>query len=177
LGRTAVDREVFAAGNAHVPSDRARLLPRASLVREGKRLLEAQSIEPGRCPLCGQKVDVKSLARRIESALDDMMEAARDLDRCRDPILEQAEGLESADDVRQAIYDRARAMDLEIPPVPALPDTRIRDQVEALAPVDIDTLTSHLSEVRRWDKSAAKLARQLSPADPDTRDSQLVMLA
>ena len=177
LGTPTFDREVFAAWNALVSSDRARLLPRASLVREGKRLLEAQSIEPGRCPLCGQKVDVKALARRIESALDDMMEAARDLDRCRDPILEQAEGLESAHDVRQAIYDRARGMDLEIPPVPALPETRIQDQVEALAPVDIDTLTSHLSEVRRWDKSAAKLARQLSPAEPDTRDNQLVMLA
>ena len=171
------DKEAFAAWNALVSSDRARQLPRASLVREAKRLFEAQSIDAGRCPLCGQKVDQKALARRIESALVEMMEAARDLERFRDPILEQADGLESAHEQRQAIYDRARALQLEIPPVPAQPDTRIRDQVEALAPVAIDEITSYLSDVRRWDKAAAKLARQISPAQPSTRDSQLVMLA
>ncbi len=177
LGTPDFDKDVFAAWNALVSSERARLLPRASLVREAKRLLEAQSIEAGRCPLCGQKVDAKVLARRIESALVEVMEAARDLEQCRDPSLEQGEGLESALDVRQAIYDRARRMELEIPPVPALPDTRIQDQVNALAPVDIDAITSHLADVRRWDKAAATLARQLSPAEPGTRDSQLVMLA
>jgi hypothetical protein len=171
------DKDTFAAWNALVSSARARQLPRASLVREAKRLLEAQSTEAGRCPLCGQKVDQKVLARKIESALVEVMEAARDLERCRDPILEQAEGLESAHDLREAIYDRARGMELEIPPVPALPDTSIRDQVDALGPIDIDAIASDLSEVRRWDKAAAKLARQISPAEPSTRDSQLVMLA
>ena len=66
---------------------------------------------------------------------------------------------------------------LEIPPVPALPDPRIRDQVDALAPVAIDVITSHLADVRRWDKAAGKLARQLYAAKPNTRDSHLVMLA
>ncbi len=45
-------------------------------------------------------------------------------------------------------------MELEIPSVPALPDARIRDQVDALAPVDIDSITSHVTELRRWDKAA-----------------------
>ena len=177
LGPPEFDREVFAAWNALASSDRAHQLPRASLVREAKRLLEAESIEAGRCPLCGQKVDLKALSRRIESALVDLMEASRDLESCRDPILEQAEGLERAHDLRQTIYDRARKMDLEIPSVPALPDARIPDQVDALAPVDIDSITSRVTELRRWDKAAAKLARQISPAEPSTRDSQLVMLA
>ena len=75
------------------------------------------------------------------------------------------------------IYNRARAAELDIPPVPALPDARIRDQVDALAAVDIDAIATHLAEVRRWDKAAAKLARQISPPEPSTRDSQLVMLA
>jgi len=177
LTAPAFDKDVFAAWNALVSSDRARLLPRASLVREAKRLLEAQSLEAGRCPLCGQKVDQKVLAKRIESALVDMMEASRDLERCRDPILEQADDLESAHDLRESIHDRARGMDLEIPPVPALPDTGIRERVDALAAVDIAAITSHVSDVRRWDKAAARLARQLSPAESSTRDSQLVMLA
>ena len=164
-------------GTSSWSSDRARLLPRASLVREAKRLFEAQSIEAGRCPLCGQKVDQKVLARRIESALVEMMEASRDLERFRDPILQQADELESAHDRRAAIYDRARGLDLEIPPVPPLPDARIQDQVGALAPVDVDAITSYLSEVRRWDKTVGKLARQISAPEPSERDSQLMMLA
>ena len=177
LGTPEFDNDVLAAWNALVSSDRARQLPRASLVREAKRLVEARSIEAGRCPLCGQKVDQGALARRIEGALVEMMEAARDLEHFRDPLLRQADVLESAHELRRAIYDRARELQLEIPPVPARPDPRIRDQVEALASVAIDLFTSHLADVRRWDKAAAKLARQLSPAKPSTRDSQLVMLA
>jgi energy-coupling factor transporter ATP-binding protein EcfA2 len=177
LGAAEFDQKAFAAWNALVSSDRARQLPRASLVREAKRLLESPSIEAERCPLCGQKVDQKALARRIESALVEMMEAARDLERFRDPVLEQADGLEDAHARRQAIYDRARELGLEIPPVPPQPESRVRDQVEALAPVAIDAVRGHLSDLRRWDKAAARLAREISPAEPSTRDSQLVMLA
>jgi len=177
LADPELDKDAFAAWNKLVSSDRARQLARASLVREAKRLLEAQSIEGGRCPICGQKVDQKVLAKKIESALVEMADAARDLERFRDPILEQADVLESADEQRQSIYDRAKELSLEIPPVPAPPDTPIRDQVEATAPVAIDVFTSYLADVRRWDKAAAKLARQISPAKQSTRDSQLVMLA
>ena len=171
------NKSVFEAWNALVSSDRARLLPRASLVREAKRLFEAQAIEAGRCPLCGQKVDQEMLARRIESALVEMMEASRDLERFRDPILQQADALESAHDLRQTICDRARGLELQIPPVPPLAGTNIQDQVETLAPVDVEAITSRLSEVRRWDKAVGMLARQIAPPEPSARDSQLVMLA
>src|SRR6185369_14527512 len=97
------NKSVFEAWNTLVASDRARLLPRASLVREAKRLFEAQSVETGRCPLCGQKVDQKVLARKIETALVEMMDASRDLERFRDPILEQADGLEHSYEMRDAI--------------------------------------------------------------------------
>ena len=171
------NKNMFESWNALVVSDRARLLPRASLVREAKRLLEAQPIEAGRCPLCGQKVDPKALARKIETALVEVMEASRDLERFRDPILEQAEGLDAAYGLRDVIYERGRGMNLEIPPVPPQPDARIEDQVDALATVDVDEITSYLSELRRWDKSVAKLARQISAPEPNERDNQLMMLA
>src|SRR5262245_597261 len=171
------NKTVFEAWNKLVASDRARLLPRASLVREAKRLFEAQSIEAGRCPVCGQKVDQKVLARRIETALVEVMEASRDLERFRDPILEQADGLESARELREAIYERVQGLSLEIPPVPLPPDTRIQDQVGALAPVDVDGITSHLSELRRWDKTISKVAKQIATPEPSERDNQLMMLA
>jgi hypothetical protein len=170
-------KSVFDGWNALVVSDRARQLPRASLVREAKRLFETEAIEAGRCPVCGQKVDQKALARKIESALAEVMEASRDLERFRDPILEQADGLESAYDLRDAIYERVLALDLDIPSVPTRSDTRIHDQVSALAPVDVNAITAFLSEVRRWDKSAAKLAKQISAPEPSERDNQLMMLA
>ena len=170
-------KSVFDGWNALVVSDRARQLPRASLVREAKRLFETEAIEAGRCPVCGQKVDQKALARKIESALAEVMEASRDLERFRDPILEQADGLESAYDLRDAIYERVLALDLDIPSVPTRSDTRIHDQVSVLAPVDVNAITAFLSEVRRWDKSAAKLAKQISAPEPSERDNQLMMLA
>src|SRR5262245_22189647 len=170
-------KSVFESWNTLVGSDRARLLPRASLVREAKQLFETQSLEAGRCPLCGQKVDQKVLARRIETSLVEVMEASRDLERFRDPILEQADGLESAYDLRDAIYERVLSLDLGIQPVPPLPDTRIHDQVGALAAVDVDGITSYLSDVRRWDKTVGKLAKQISSPEPNERDNQLMMLA
>ncbi len=171
------NKNVFESWNSLVVSDRARLLPRASLVREAKRLFESPSIEAGRCPLCGQKVDQKVLARKIEAALVEVMEASRDLERFRDPILEQADGLESTYDLREAICERVLALDLEIPPVPQLPATRIHDQVDALAPVDVSALTSYLAELRKWDKTVSKLAKQISTPEPSERDNQLMMLA
>ena len=43
------------AWNDLVSSDRARLLPRASLVREAKRLFETGSIDKGRCPSAARR--------------------------------------------------------------------------------------------------------------------------
>lgn len=171
------NKSVFESWNGLVGSDRARLLPRASLVREAKRLLEAQSIEAGRCPLCGQKVDPKVLARRIESSLVEMMEASRDLERFRDPMLEQAETLESAYELRHAIYERILALNLDVSPVPPPPDARIQDRVGALSPVGLDAITTYLAELRRWDKTVSKLAKQIATPEPSERDNQLMMLA
>ena len=119
LGTPEFDKGVLAAWNALVSSERARLLPRASLVREAKRLLEARSIEAGRCPLCGQKVDEKVLARRIEGALVEMMEAARDLEQLSrsDVSARRKFSRVRSNSVRRFTIAPGR-MQLEIPPVP-----------------------------------------------------------
>ena len=177
LSTPAFERRSADAWNDLVSSDRARLLPRASLVREAKRLFEKGIIEKGRCPLCGQKVDDKTLARRIETALVDVMEASRDLERFRDPVVQQADDLESAYNRRLAIFDRARAVDLDLPAVPVIAHAAIRNSVEALSPVAIDPVSSWLTEIRKWDRAVGALARKAAPTAPSTRDSQLVMLA
>jgi recombinational DNA repair ATPase RecF len=177
LSPPAFDQRAVEAWNDLVSSDRARLLPRASLVREAKRLFETGLIDKGRCPLCGQKVDDTHLAQRIESALVDVMEASRDLERVRDPVAQQADDLEAAHDKRLSIHNRARALELELPPVPDIPHVGLRGSVDALALVKIDAITSALSDLRKWDRAAAALARKASPMEPTTRDTQLVMLA
>jgi energy-coupling factor transporter ATP-binding protein EcfA2 len=177
LSAPAFDQRAVDGWNDLVSSDRARLLPRASLVREAKRLFEAGSVEKGRCPLCGQTVDDKNLARRIENALVEVMEASRDLERFRDPVVQQADDLETLHDKRLSIHSRALAMGLELPPLPEIPLSAIRDSVDALAPVKIDAITSALSEIRKWDRAAGKLARNASSPKTGTRDTQLVMLA
>ena len=177
LSTPAFDRATVDAWNKLVSSDRARLLPRASLVREAKRLFESGSMDKGRCPLCGQKMDDKTLARRIESALVEVMEASRDLERFRDPVAQQADDLEEAHDKRLSIHNRARVMALELPPVPDIPHADLRRSVDALAAVEIDAITSALSEMRKWDRATGAVAKKAAPASPSTRDTQLVMLA
>ncbi|HEX2462880.1 MAG TPA: AAA family ATPase, partial [Vicinamibacterales bacterium] len=177
LNTPALDRSAVEAWNDLISSDRARRLPRASLVREAKRLVDTGSIDKGRCPLCGQSVDHKTLVRRIESALVEMMEASRDLDRFRDPITQQADELGAAHDKRVSIHDRARAVDLELPPVPEVPHASLIRSVEALAPLDLDAVTGALSELRKWDRAVGALARKASSSTPSTRDTHLVMLA
>jgi energy-coupling factor transporter ATP-binding protein EcfA2 len=177
LSTPVLDKSALEAWNALVSSDRARLLPRASLVREAKRLFDARSIDRGHCPLCGQKIDEKSLARRIESALVGVMEASQDLERFRDPVVLQLDELGAAHDRRLSIAARARALDLELPALPPLPGARFQGSVDALAPVDMEAMTKYLSEVRAWDKAAGKAARKASVTEPNTRDTQLVMLA
>ena len=142
LSPPAFDRSAVDAWNDLVSSDRARLLPRASLVREAKRLIESGSMDKGRCPLCGQKVDGDRLAERIESALVDVMAASRDLERVRDPIVQLADDLEAAYQRRLSIHGRARATELDVPPVPDLAHAALRHGVDTLAPVEIDGITA-----------------------------------
>jgi energy-coupling factor transporter ATP-binding protein EcfA2 len=177
LSVPAFDQRVVDAWNNLVSSDRARLLPRATLVREAKRLVEAGSIDTEHCPLCGQKVNAKNLAKRIESALVEVMEASRDLERFRDPVAQQADDLDALHAKRLAIHQRGHVVGLELPPVPDLEDMAIRESLDALAPVAREPIAKFLSEIRKWDRSAATLARNASPSEPSTRDTQLVMLA
>ena len=177
LNAPAFDQRAVGAWNDLVSSDRARLLPRASLVREAKRLFDTGSIDKGRCPLCGQTVDAKTLARRIESALVELMEASRDLERFRDPVAQQVDDLEVLHDKRLSIHRRALTMGLELPPVPDLAYDAVRSSIDALAPVKTETITTALSGIRKWDRAAATLARKASAPERNTRDTQLVMLA
>ena len=177
LSPPAFDRRAVEAWNQLVSSERAQLLPRAALVREAKRLFETGSFDKGRCPLCGQAVDDKSLARRIEAALVEVMEASRDLEHVRDPVAQQADDLEAAHDKRRSIQNRARAMALDLSPLPDIPYDGLRDCIAARAPVEIDTITNSLSELRKWDRATAAVARKASNPEPSSRDTQLVMLA
>ncbi len=177
LSPPAFDRRAVEAWNELVSSDRAKLLPRASLVREAKRLFETGSTDKGRCPLCGQKVDDTSLAQRIERALADVMAASRDLESVRDSVAQLADDLEAAHDLRRSIHTRGSAMELELPPVPDLPHVVLSNSVEALAPVTVDAIASAVSDLRKWDRSAGTIAGKASSAEPGSRDTQLVMLA
>src|SRR5437867_4632618 len=144
LSTPAFDQRAVQAWNDLVTSDRARLLPRASLVREAKRLFETGSIDKGHCPLCGQTVDEGNLARSIEHALVEVMQASRDLERFRDPVAQQADDLEALHDKRLSIHHRALAVGFELPPLPDIPHARIRESVDALAPVKIEPITGAL---------------------------------
>jgi hypothetical protein len=105
------------------------------------------------------------------------MEASRDLEHARDPVAQQADDLQAAHDKRLSIQNRARAMELDLSPLPDIPYAGLRDCIAALAPVEIDTITNSLSELRKWDRAAGAVVRRASSPEPSSRDTQLVMLA
>ena len=162
--------------NALVTSNRARLLPRATLVREAKRLVDERSLD-GRCPLCGQAVSEKELAKKIERALVDVLEASQELERVRDPIAEWADDLDASHDRRSALQNRGRARKLDLPALPDVPLEGLQNSLDALIPIDVKAITGYLAELRKWDQAAGKLAQKLASSSVNTRDTQLLMLA
>jgi energy-coupling factor transporter ATP-binding protein EcfA2 len=176
LGTPPFDPRGLEAWNDLVSSERAALLPRASLVREAKRLFEAGSIDRARCPICGQKIDAKSFSRKLESALAEVMDASHDLERLRDALVQQADDFAAAHAKRQSIRSRASALELELPAVPDGPYAALVEGAEALAHVEIEAAKGWLSQLRTWDRAAGALARKAVPKST-TRDTQLVMLA
>jgi hypothetical protein len=117
------------------------------------------------------------LAKRIETTLVELMEASRDLERYRDPVAQLADDLEAAHDLRVSLHERARDIELDLPPLPELPSTGLQESIDALAAVEVKSITSYLSEIGKWDRAAGKLAQKMSVREPTARDQQLVMLA
>jgi energy-coupling factor transporter ATP-binding protein EcfA2 len=172
-----LDARMVKSWNTLVSSERVGLLPRAAVVREGKRLVETRSIG-GRCPLCGQSVNEKDLAKRIERALVEVMEASHELERVRDPIVQWAQDLRAAHDKRASLHKSASAMGLNLQPLASFPAAGLPTSLDSLAAVDTEAITGYLTELRKWDSAARDLAREASSSSgPSARDTQLVMLA
>jgi hypothetical protein len=159
-----------------VTSTGARLLPRATLVREAKRLVDAKALD-GRCPVCGQSVTEKELAKKIERALADVLEASQELERVRDPIAEWVDDLGAVHDRRETLQNRARAKKLDLPSLPDAPLEKLQNSVDSLAPIDVKAVNAYLTELRKWDQAAAKVGQKPAASPASTRDTQLLMLA
>ena len=175
LTAPAFDRRAIEAWNHLATSGRANSSARVAGARG--QTPTTRDGASGDIARCVARPSTIRLAREIERALVEVMEASRDLERFRDPVVQQADDLEAAHARRFAIHDRAGSMDLELPPPPDLPLAALRSHVEALASIDVEEITRAVSEIRKWDRSAGAAARKVSPPKPSTRDTQLVMLA
>ena len=179
LGTPEFDNDVLAAWNALVSSDRARQLPRASLVREAKRLVEAAVHRGGTMPA------LRTEGRPGSAGAKDRGRARRDdggrLATWSTFAIASPPGGCSRECARAPVgrFTIAPAeLQLEIPPVPARPDPRIprsgrgagvcrhRPGSRAISP----TCGAGTRRRPSWRDSS----RQRSPVP---RDSQLVMLA
>ena len=156
-------------------SERARALPHVSLIQEAKRLLATASIG-GHCPLCGQTVDETDLARRIEGSLLSVMEATRELERCRDAVSQLSASLRAAHDRRESLSRRGRQQQIELPSMPSFPQAALAG-VDSLAPIEEKSIADYQSALRKWDQAARDIGQKAAPSAPTTRESQLMMLA
>ena len=156
LDTPAAERKTLEAWNRQVASEGARALPHVSLIQEAKRLLASTSID-GRCPLCGQAVDEKELARRIEGSLLSMMEATRELEKSRDALGQLAGTLRAAHERREALVKRARPQQVELPALPAFPGLALAG-IDAHAAVDAPAVLDYHAALKKWDAAARDTA-------------------
>ena len=175
LAAPAAEKGPLEAWNSLVSSERARALPHASLIQEAKRLLATASID-GRCPLCGQAVDEKELARRIEGSVLSLMEATRELEQCRDAMSQLSGSLRAAHERRESLARRGKQLQIELPPVPSFPQAALAG-IDALAPIDAKSIADDQAALRKWDEAAREIGQKAAPSAPTTRESQLMMLA
>lgn len=176
LETKSAEKSALEAWNALVASERAHVLPRASLIQEAKRLLETTPFD-GHCPLCGRPVDEKELARKIEASVLAMMDARRELERCREPMVQLSEGLQAARDRRESLERRGKKLQIELPPLPAFPRDAFSGSIERLSPIRLESINDYESELKKWDQAAREACRKSAPSPPATRENQLVMLA
>src|SRR5262245_2797317 len=163
LDTPPADKKPLEAWNKLVASEAARTLPHVSLIQEAKRLLASTSID-GRCPLCGQAVDEKELAKRIEGSLLQVMEATRELEKVRDAVTQVAGGLRAAHDKRESVVKRARPQQVELPALPAFPKAAL-EGVEAHAAVDAPAVLEYQAALRKWDQGAREIAKGAAPPE------------
>jgi energy-coupling factor transporter ATP-binding protein EcfA2 len=157
----AVDEEAIRAFRAlenEPGDDRMRL----SLFQNADDLLSSKAHD--RCPLCGQHVDGKELARSIRATIEELARSSRDREEAEERARASLSALASAADRRRALRAQARALGMDLTEVPP-------------APSDLGGAESFRSAVARWDEEARKAVDSSSEVEADPRKTQLGMLA
>ncbi len=171
LSTPRIDLEPISAWNARVSSDTTKELALLALFRDADALFSS-SAEADHCPLCRQAVDGRKLASRIRETLTGLLEASRELDQLGEAARSSLDTASAAADSRRAILSQARALLIELPPIPGLPAA-----FEGTGPIDGAALESFASGIERWDRAAREAIEKSVPSSGGTRQSQLGMLA
>jgi energy-coupling factor transporter ATP-binding protein EcfA2 len=166
-----LDLDPIRAWNALVSSESTRDLARLNLYKDADALFSS-SPAADRCPLCAQPIDGKKLSARVREILAGLLETSREMDRAGEAVRSRLDSLRAAEDRRRAIVDKARALRIELPPVPAL--AAAFDSQQALDPAALEIFAS---DVERWDGSAREQVANSGPTEGGKRQNQLGMLA
>ncbi|HXV64056.1 MAG TPA: hypothetical protein VEK15_25375, partial [Vicinamibacteria bacterium] len=174
LERPHGDEAVLEHWKSLVEGERATELPKVSLLREAKTLLETAGSD-GSCPLCGQKVDISELSSRIASRLTSLLETSRELEGAAEKMNALVDQLTLAEQRRSRIRQEAAKLSLELPTLPASPRSALSDAIEARRAPDVAAVESYLEALARWDEEARTAMG--GPTPSTTREQQLVLLA
>ncbi|HSF18908.1 MAG TPA: AAA family ATPase [Vicinamibacteria bacterium] len=174
LERPHWDKAVLEHWKSLVEGERAAELPRVSLLREAKTLLETAGSD-GSCPLCGQKIDITELSSRIASVLATLLETSRELEDGAEKMKALVDRLALAEQRRSAIRQQAAKLSLGLPALPASPQSALSEAIEARRAPDVAAVESYLQALARWDEEAHTAGGGSTPST--TREQQLVLLA
>src|SRR6185295_8124760 len=171
----AIDKKVLDAWNRQAGSEAAKALPQLALLEEGQKVLAAAP-GGGKCPLCGQKVSEKELAKRIETTLTSLLSATRDLNAARDALSEGMGALQLGHGKRDALLRKAKPLRLTLPALPSFPAGLLSAAEERTA-VDAKAVAAYLAALGEWDGAARAAVGAGNAAGAGTRDQQLLMLS
>ncbi len=159
--------------NQFIAEEKRDLLP-LSLYRAAEPLLGSGSHGLNQCPLCGQPVEAAALKDRVAATLQELENAARNLDAARKSIQTFVGKVRSADVQRSEFVQRLQEQGLALPAAPCSPHDQFGRNVEALTSVSRVTAEQYQLKVSGWIAEVREALEAAMPPTATTREQTLV---
>ena len=150
--------------------------PPVDFYRSADSLLRSGQAQPGVCPLCGQSVDLQTLAGSVAAVLHGLKEAEHEMRMAQRKTRQFIDGLRNQGQRRLSILTRAREQGVELVDLPQVPHDALTECVAAASKIDLEAAEQCQRQLGVWDASALKAIQSAIPAPATDREQALVDL-
>ena len=147
---------------------------RLDLYNAAGSLIEADPVDPGRCPLCEQPVDLDDLSRHISAELASLESATNALGAAQQVARGFVIQLDDAHRARSDIHRLARQHGVELVELPSSPVDALKRRIDEVRAGDQDAVRSHVDDLEFWDSQSLNSLQAAIPTPATERDQALV---